>query len=104
MTKSILYQTMTLKQFISENNISAFETVNGQLIINVIVDETSYGLDINTSKITAETPIIKYTDFVIDNDLLTVNNIVININETNILSSVENYTEMTNFKKKITLG
>jgi hypothetical protein len=90
---------MTLKEFLTENNVSAFETVNDQLIMNAIVGEVSYGLDVDTSQLTSGTHIVKFTDFTIDEDLLTVNNINININKINMLP-INNNEEINFLLKK----
>jgi hypothetical protein len=78
---------MTLKQFFQENNVTAYEVVSDNLIMNVVVDQTTYGLDVDTSNIIGGTPLIKFEDFTINGDFLTVNGITININEVNMLGS-----------------
>lgn len=80
---------MTLKQFIQENNVTAYETVNDNLIINVVVGETSYGLDVDTSNIIGGTPVVKFENFTMNGDLLTVDGITINVNETNMLGGFD---------------
>lgn len=80
---------MTLKQFIQENNVTAYETVNDNLIINAVVGETSYGLDVDTSNIIGGTPVVKFENFTMNGDLLTVDGITINVNETNMLGGFD---------------
>jgi len=80
---------MTLKKFIQENNVTAYEVVSNNLIINAVVEETSYGLDVDTSNIPGGTPVIKYENFTLNEDLLTVDNITININDVNMLGFTE---------------
>ena len=76
---------MTLKQFIEENNVSGFEKI-GNLLFNVIVDDSiPYGLDIDTSNIMSNTPLERVNDFSIDNDMLTVGDIIIDTNEVTLL-------------------
>lgn len=76
---------MTLKEFSQQNNVTAYETVGDTLIINAIVENTSYGLDVDTSNIPAGTVLERYEDFILNGDLLTVNNITIDTNEVNML-------------------
>lgn len=76
---------MTLKQFIQENNVTAYEVVNNNLIINAVVGETSYGLDVDVSNLQNGTPLVKFNNFTLNDDILTVNGVSININEVNML-------------------
>ena len=76
---------MTLKEFISQNNVTSYEGINNTLIINAVVDDSPYGLDVDTSMIESGTPIIRSYDFTLNGDLLTVLGITININDTNML-------------------
>ena len=80
---------MTLKEFISENNVTGYETVNNELIMNVVVGEICHALDVDTSNIIGGTPLVKFTDFILNGDLLTVDNITININDVNMLRFTE---------------
>jgi hypothetical protein len=84
---------MTLKQFIQENTVTAYETVNNTLIMNAVVGETSYGLDVDTSNIPAGTPLVQFTEFDMDGDLLTVNGITINVSEVNMLGGFNDQPE-----------
>jgi len=77
---------MTLKEFLETNTISAVDVVNGfNLIINVYVDETCYGLRVDTSNIIAGTPLTKREDFTLNGDILSVDNISIDISKTEML-------------------
>jgi len=77
---------MTLKEFLETNTISAVDTVDGfDLIINVYVEETIYGLKVDTSNIPAGTPLTKREDFTLNGDILSVDNISIDISKTEIL-------------------
>jgi len=77
---------MTLKEFLETNTISAVDVVNGfDLIINVYVEESIYGLKVDTSNIIAGTLLTKHEDFTIDGDILSVDNISIDISKTEML-------------------
>ena len=77
---------MTLKEFLQDKTLSAIETVDGHnLIVNVYVNETCYGLNVDMSNIVAGTPLTKREDFTIDGDTLSVDNISIDISKTEML-------------------
>lgn len=77
---------MTLKEFLQDKTLSAVETVDGHnLIVNVYVDETCYGLNVDMSNIVAGTPLTKREDFTINGDTLSVDNISLNISKTEML-------------------
>lgn len=73
---------MTLKEFIQNNDITGFEIIENITIISVIVKETTYALNVNTDNIIAGTPVIKINNYTIENDILSVNGLQLNINET----------------------
>ena len=77
---------MTLKEFLETNTISAVDTVDGfDLIINVYVGDVIYGLKADTSNIPAGTPLTKHKDFTLNGDILSVDNISIDISKTEML-------------------
>lgn len=76
---------MTVKEFLSDKTLQAVETVNDSIIINVIVNNSVYGLDVDTSTIPCNTPLKTVTDFTLINDILKVSNIELNTNNTNML-------------------
>ena len=77
---------MTLKEFLQDKTLSAVETVDGHnLIVNVYVDETCYGLNVDMSNIVAGTPLTKREDFTINGDTLSVDNISLDISKTEML-------------------
>jgi len=81
---------MNLKTFLENNNVNAFEIIPNILILNVFVDNTPYGLDVDTSNIQAGTQLSKITNFSIDNNILTVDTLSLNIETTNMLKTTEN--------------
>lgn len=77
---------MTLKEFLQANTISAVDIVDGfDLIINVYVEETIYGLKADTSNIPAGTPLTKREDFTIEGDILSVDAISLDMSKTEML-------------------
>jgi hypothetical protein len=77
---------LTLKQFIFGKRITAIDTVDGfDLIINVYVDGACYGLNIDLSNVPGGTSLTTREDFTIDGDILSVDNISIDISKTEML-------------------
>ena len=77
---------MTLKDFINTYNISGFE-ISGNLIIGVISDNIPYALDVDTSEISFATPVIVKTEFSISEDILSIDEIHININNIDLIEN-----------------
>lgn len=69
----------TLKQFMLENNVNEFEGTDS-LILNAIVDEISYGLDVDTSNIPGGTVLTKYDSFIKDGDNIIIGDIIVDSN------------------------
>jgi hypothetical protein len=77
---------MTLKEFLTDKTLTSVEiTEQYNLIYNVYVDQTGYGLDINTSNVEAGTQLTMRQDFTLENDILTVAGISIDTAQTNML-------------------
>jgi len=77
---------MTLKEFLETNTISAVDVVNGfNLIINVYVEESIYGLKVDTSNIPAGTLLTKREDCTLNGDTLSIDNISLDISKTEML-------------------
>ena len=77
---------MTLKEFLTDKTITSVEiTEQYNLIYNVYVDQTVYGLDIDTSNVEAGTPLQMRQDFTLENDILSVAGIFIDTAQTNML-------------------
>jgi len=77
---------MTLKEFLQDKTLSAVETVDGHnLIVNVYVDETCYGLNADMSNIVAGTTLTKREDFTLEGDILSVDAITIDMSKTEML-------------------
>jgi hypothetical protein len=75
---------MKAKEFLNKKTLTAVETVNN-LIINLVIGETIYGLKINTSTIPSGTKLIRTNQFKIQDDTLTVGTISINLTTTDML-------------------
>jgi len=77
---------LTLKQFLFGKRITAVDTVNGfDLIINVYVDGACYGLNIDTSNVPAGTLLTTREDFNIVGDILSVDDISLDVSKTEML-------------------
>lgn len=77
---------MTLIEFLQDKTLSAVETVDGHnLIVNIYVDETCYGLNVNMTNIVAGTMLTKREDFVLTDDTLSVDAITIDMSTTEML-------------------
>jgi hypothetical protein len=74
---------MTLREFIKENQITAFEIVSG-IILNIVVGEALYGLDVDTSQIEGGVKVERIEEFTIEEDYIIVNGIELSL-ETLIL-------------------
>lgn len=75
---------MNIKEFILERNIDSIQYTEG-LILNLISNGISYGLDINTSSVESGTVLLDSTDFIIENNSLIFGDIVLNLEETYLL-------------------
>lgn len=81
---------MKLKKFLEENEVTGFEIIQNQLIINAITEGgATYGLNVDTSNITNGTPLTTETEFTIEDGILTVGGIVVNTEEVDMLLSDE---------------
>jgi len=77
---------LTLKQFIFDKRITAIDTVDGfDLIINVYIDDACYGLNIDVSNVPGGTLLTKREDFAIEGDILSIDNISIDISKIEML-------------------
>ena len=77
---------MTLIEFLQDKTLSAVATVDGHnLIVNIYVDETCYGLNVNMTNIVAGTMLTKREDFVLTDDTLSIDDITLDITKTEML-------------------
>lgn len=75
---------MTIKEFLQNNTLSSVETVEN-IIINLVCGETKYGIDTDTSNIPSGTLTTLRTDYILINDILSVDAISVNTETTNML-------------------
>jgi hypothetical protein len=77
---------LTLKQFIFGKRITAVDVIDGHdLIINIYVDDACYGLNIDLSNVPGGTLLTMREDFTINGDILSVDNISIDMSKTEML-------------------
>ena len=77
---------MTLKECLQDKTLSAIEIVDGHnLIVNVYIDETCYGLNVDMSNIVAGTTLTKREDFTLTNNTLSIDDITIDMSKTEML-------------------
>jgi hypothetical protein len=78
---------MTLNEFLKDKTLTAVELVDFDYnqIINVYINETGYGLAIDTSNIPSGTPLTYTTDFTLNGDTLSVSDFSINTNDVDML-------------------
>jgi hypothetical protein len=76
---------MKAKEFLNGKTLTAVETVNN-LIINLVIEETLYGLKIDTSSILSGTKLIRTNQFEIQDDILTVGIISMDLTTTDMLA------------------
>jgi hypothetical protein len=79
---------MTAKEFLEGKTLTAVETVE-TLIINLVIEEAVYGLDVDTSGIEGGTQLTRTEDFNITDDVLTTGELSVDLATTNMLGSKE---------------
>jgi len=79
---------MTAKEFLEGKTLTAVETVE-TLIINLVIEEAIYGLDVDTSGIEGGTTLTRTEDFNITDDVLTAGELSVDLATTNMLGSKE---------------
>lgn len=77
---------MTAKEFLEGKTLTAVETVEN-LVINLVIDEAIYGLDVDTSTIEAGTSVVRTEDFSIEGDTLTTGDITVDLSTTDMLGN-----------------
>ena len=69
---------MTINEYLNGRTITAVEAIQ-DLIFNIFIGEEVMGLDIDSSNIPSGSVLQYRTDFQVNGDLLTVDNITINL-------------------------
>lgn len=75
---------MTAKEFLEDKTLQAIDIVEGT-IINLIVDGSSQGLSVDTSKIRYGTKLQRFTIFENIDDVITIGNITLDLATTDML-------------------
>jgi hypothetical protein len=75
---------MTAKEFLEGKTLSSIDVVNNQ-IINLVIDETIIGLDVDTSNILFGTLLSNTNDFSYDGDILIYNGNSFDLTSINVL-------------------
>jgi hypothetical protein len=78
---------MTVQEFLSSKTLSSVEKTDN-LIINLVVSESVYGLDVDTSSIISGTVLTRTSNFQIEGNLLNCEGISIDISTTNMLGEI----------------
>ena len=68
-----------------ENQVNAFQIVPNVLILNAVVGQTDYALDVDTSNIPFGTKLQTENQFSVVDDILTVGNLTLNTEQTHLL-------------------
>jgi hypothetical protein len=79
---------MKAKEFINGKEVTAVQIVDDK-ILNLVIDNVCYGLDVDTSTIQAGTKLKKTTSFEIVDDILTAGDASVNLAETDMLGMFE---------------
>jgi hypothetical protein len=86
---------MTVSAFIENKQIDGFQIISTKIvndieikgkIINVILEDRVYGFKINTSNIESGTELETITDYIISGDILSINDLTLDLLNTNILN------------------
>jgi hypothetical protein len=75
---------MNLKTFLETNNVTCFDIIENTLILNVVDGEANYALDVDTSNIVENTPLIRVNEWTINENILSIGNLSLNIETTNL--------------------
>lgn len=77
---------MTAKEFLEGKTLTAVETIEN-LVVNLVIDEALYGLDVDTSTIESGTSVVRTEDFSIEGDTLTSGDITVDLSTTDMLGN-----------------
>ena len=75
---------MTAKEYLNGRSITAIE-IYDQLVFNLFMGDELIGLSIDSSSVPSGTPLSYRTDFQVINDILTIDSISVDLNNTNVL-------------------
>jgi hypothetical protein len=77
---------MKATEFLQDNTLTFIERTP-DLILSLVIDRVTYGLDVDTSDLTADTVITRTTDFQITDNILTSGDITVDLSSTDMLFS-----------------
>ena len=80
---------MTAKEFLNGKTLTEIELVGDQ-VINLVINEFTIGLDVNTSDILFGTALVRTNEFELNGDNLTFNNVSIDLSTINVLWNEDN--------------
>ncbi len=75
---------MTAKEFLTDKTLQAVEIACDR-IISIVVDNLAYALSVNVSDLPTNTSVIRVTQFVQTDDIVTVETVSLNLATTNML-------------------
>lgn len=75
---------MTIKEFLQDKTLTAVGVVEN-IIINLITEDGTDGIDVNTSNISSGILVITRTDFTLNDNILSIDDITVDIETTNML-------------------
>lgn len=79
---------MTVKQFTDQNDVSIVQVLlDYNLIINLVVGDIPYGIDVDTSDIPTGTTLTDVDNFIILGNMMDADGIVIDMTQVNMLDS-----------------
>jgi hypothetical protein len=74
----------TAKEFLQDKTLKAIDVAKGT-ILSLVIQNSAYGLDVDTSGIPYGTPVTRVEDFTIDGDILTADGITLDLANTFML-------------------
>ena len=74
----------TAKEFLQDKTLKAIDVAQGT-VLSLVIQNSAYGLDVDTSNIPYRTPVTRVEDFTIDGDTLTTNGITLDLSTTFML-------------------
>lgn len=80
---------MTAKEFLEGKTLNAIELID-DIVLNLVVEQSVFGLNVDTSGIQAGRYLTRTEDFVIENDVLKTEEIELNLSTTNMLGNFSN--------------
>jgi len=75
---------MTAKDFLIGKTLTSIEIVEN-LILNLVIEQAVYGMELDTTSINAGTLLTRTEDFTIDGDILTSGDLSLDLSTTDML-------------------